>query len=354
MPLDDRSADSGVPLPPGGRGGAFSLTAVVPVLNEEKSLDALLRRLVPVLRGITPRFEIVFVDDGSTDRTRALISEANATEPRVKAVSLSRRFGKEVALAAGLRRAAGDVVVMIDADLQHPPEVIADMVARWREGYDVVYGERRDRANESGLRRLSARGFYSLFRAVSGTAMPAGAGDFRLLDRKAVNAFNRLGERARFNKGLYAWIGFRAIGVPFDVAVRHAGGSRFRLASLTRFALDGLTSFSTVPLRISTYLGLAVSTAAFVYVLVFLAKTLVRGIDQPGFPTTIVAIMLLGGIQLISLGVIGEYLGRVYEEVKGRPLFLEDGTIGSLGTVEDGDDPTERPVARRSTGLDRE
>ena len=353
MPLDDRSADAGAPLPPGGRGGPFSMSVVVPVLNEERSLEALLGRLVPVIRGITPRYEIVFVDDGSTDRTRTLIGEANAREPRVKAVSLSRRFGKEVALAAGLRRAAGDVVVMIDADLQHPPEVIRDMVARWREGYDVVYGQRRDRDDESGLRRLSARGFYSLFRAVSGTSMPEGAGDFRLLDRKAVNAFNRLGERARFNKGLYAWIGFRSIGVPFDVAERHAGGSRFRLASLTRFALDGLTSFSTVPLRISTYLGLAVSSAAFLYVLVFLAKTLGRGIDQPGFPTTIVAIMMLGGIQLISLGVIGEYLGRVYEEVKARPLFLEDGAIGSLGIVEEAVDRKESPGAPSRPGVEQ-
>ncbi|HRD78143.1 MAG TPA: glycosyltransferase family 2 protein [Hyphomicrobiaceae bacterium] len=350
MPLDDLRAGSD-PLPPYGRGGrSIALTVVVPVLNEERNLAALVQRLVPVLEGLTERFEIIFVDDGSSDRTLAVIAEANLREPRLKAISLSRRFGKEIALSAGLRRAVGDAVIMIDADLQHPPEVIRDMVARWREGYDVVYGQRRDRESDSRLRRAFAHGFYGLFRSISGTSMPEGAGDFRLLDRRAVNAFNQLGERARFNKGLYAWIGFKSVGVPFEVAERHAGASRFRFASLTRFALDGLTSFSTVPLRISTYLGLAVSSAAFLYALIFLAKTLFKGIDQPGFPTTIIAIMLLGGIQLISLGVIGEYLGRVYEEVKARPLYIEAETVGALGVISPVADGTGRPHTSSGSG----
>jgi len=329
MPLDDLRAGSD-PLPPYGRGGrSIALTVVVPVLNEERNLAALVQRLVPVLEGLTERFEIIFVDDGSSDRTLAVIAEANLREPRLKAISLSRRFGKEIALSAGLRRAVGDAVIMIDADLQHPPEVIRDMVARWREGYDVVYGQRRDRESDSRLRRAFAHGFYGLFRSISGTSMPEGAGDFRLLDRRAVNAFNQLGERARFNKGLYAWIGFKSIGVEFHVPPRHDGGtSRFNLRRLWRFALDGLVSFTTMPLRVWSYVGVVVSALAFVYIVGFLLKMLIYGGGASGFPTLIISILFLGGVQLISLGVIGEYLGRMYEEVKGRPLYIVAERIG--------------------------
>jgi glycosyltransferase involved in cell wall biosynthesis len=313
----------------GLRGGKALLSVVVPVLNEERGVRPLLDRLRPVLTATGLGTEIVFIDDGSRDGTLAELRRLNAEDPRIKVVSLSRNFGKEVAVAAGLRYAAGDAVVLMDADLQHPPEVIADFVRLWRDGYDDVYGQRLDRDTDSPARRLLSRVFYRVFRTVSGTSLPEGAGDFRLLSRRAVDALNRIGERTRFNKGLYTWIGFRSIGVPFAVAERlGGGGSRWNVRKLWRFAIDGVASFSTVPLRIWSYLGLALSIFAIVYAVVFMIKTLVFGTDLPGFPSLIVSIMMLSGVQLMSLGVMGEYLGRMYEEVKARPLFLVAEEIG--------------------------
>lgn len=304
------------------------LSVVIPILNEAANLNHLIQRVSGVLESVALPWEIVFVDDGSTDGTIEVIREQNARDPRIKAVSLSRNFGKEVAVAAGLSHACGDGVILMDGDLQHPPEVIPEFVRRWNEGYLVVFGLRRDRETDSPIQRAAAHAFYRLFKQMSGTELPDGAGDFRLLDRKAVDALNRMGERARFNKGLYAWIGFKSIGVPFDVAPRADGKSRWRPRQLFRFALDGIASFTTLPLRVWSYVGMLVSAFAFLYVAVFLVKTLIWGVDVPGFPTLVVSVMLLSGVQLISLGVIGEYLGRVYEEVKGRPLFLVGEQIG--------------------------
>jgi len=305
------------------------VTIVVPVLNEADNLERLVARLDGVLAGLPVRSEIVFVDDGSTDQTLAAIKRANARDGRIRALSLSRNFGKEIAIAAGLRTARGEAAVIIDADLQHPPELIADFIARWREGYQVVYGQRLERETDSVPRRLFARAYYRLFNALVRTDIPEGAGDFRLLDRRAIDAMNTFRETQRFNKGLFSWIGFRAIGVPYTVAERTAGSSKWSLRRLARFALDGLTSFSTLPLRVWSLLGLAVSLSAFGYVAVFLVKTLILGIDVPGFPTLIIAIMFFSGVQLISLGVIGEYLGRVYEEVKARPLYIVAEEVGA-------------------------
>lgn len=305
------------------------LSVVIPVLNESRGLDPLLARLVPVLDATGLAFDIVFVDDGSTDDTLAMLRRLHAADPRIRAVSFSRNFGKEIAVAAGLEYATGDVVVLMDADLQHPPEMIPALIARWREGYDIVYGQRTDRDADSLSRRIFARAFYAVFHVLSGTELPTNAGDFRLLDRRAVDALNRLGERARFNKGLFAWIGFKSTGIPFDAPDRvHGEPSRWRPRKLLRFALDGLASFSTIPLRIWSYVGLAFSALAFAYIVLFLAKTLLFGIDQAGFPTLIISIMFFAGVQLISLGVIGEYLGRIYEEVKARPLYLVAEEIG--------------------------
>lgn len=305
-----------------------SLSVVIPVLNEERGVERLVARLAPALDGLSRPWEVLFVDDGSNDRTLDVLRRIHEREPRVKTVSLSRNFGKEVAVAAGLQHATGDGVVIMDGDLQHPPEVIGDFVARWDEGFDIVYGQRRDRQTDTAMQRVTSRAFYRVFRALTGTELPDGAGDFRLLDRKAVDAMNRLKERSRFNKGLFAWIGFKTVGVVFDVAPRAEGVTRWRPRKLFRFALDGLASFTTIPLRIWSYLGLLVSAFAFFYAVVFLVKTLIWGADVPGFPTLIISVMLLGGVQLISLGVVGEYLGRVYEEVKGRPLYIIGERVG--------------------------
>lgn len=306
-----------------------SLSVVVPVLNEERGLEPLVGRLVPVLEGLGLDWEVIFVDDGSVDGTLAKLRALHVQDRRLKAISLSRNFGKEVAVAAGLTYAAGDAAVLMDADLQHPPELIGDFVERWRAGFDIVYGRRLDRDNDGFIRRWASRAFYAAFHKLSGTPLPEGAGDFRLLDRKAVDAMNRIGERVRFNKGLYSWMGFRSVGVPFNVPPRQgSGGSRWRPRQLLRFGLDGIASFTTVPLRVWSYLGLVISLFAFCYAVFVLVETLIYGADVPGFPSLIISVMFFAGVQLISLGVIGEYLGRMYEEIKGRPLFLVSEELG--------------------------
>jgi glycosyltransferase involved in cell wall biosynthesis len=312
--------------PPGERRGTLSV--VVPVLNEERGLEPLISRLRPVLDSLGLDWEVVFVDDGSTDGTLARLKALHAQDGRLKAVSLSRNFGKEVAMAAGLAYVTGDAAVLMDADLQHPPELIRDFVAHWRSGFDIVYGQRRDRDTDTFLHRLAARAFYVTFQKLSGTTLPEGAGDFRLLGRKAIDAMNRMREHVRFNKGLFAWMGFRSIGVPFDVPPRRDGGSRWRPRQLLRFGLDGIASFTTIPLRVWSYLGLIISLFAFGYAVLVLLKTLLFGTDVPGFPSLIISVMFFAGMQLLSLGIIGEYLGRMYEEMKGRPLYLVSEELG--------------------------
>jgi polyisoprenyl-phosphate glycosyltransferase len=307
------------------------LSVVVPGLNEERCIPTLVERLSPVLAGLGLDWEVIFVDDGSTDGTLELIRSLHRQDPRFKGLSLSRNFGKEIAAAAGLRYATGDAAILMDADLQHPPELIRDFVDRWNEGYDIVYGQRTDREADSLPHRLFARLFYAAFGTLSGTELPEGAGDYRLLDRKAIDAMNRLREHVRFNKGLYAWIGFRSIGVPFHVPPRASGRSRFRPRQLLRFALDGLATFTTIPLRVWSYMGLIISLFAFVYAVAILMEALIYGVAVPGFPTLIISVLFFAGVQLISLGVLGEYLGRVYEEVKGRPLFIVAEELGLDG-----------------------
>ncbi|MGL5734527.1 MAG: glycosyltransferase family 2 protein, partial [Beijerinckiaceae bacterium] len=298
------------------------LSVVVPAFNEGAGIDLLLGRLVPTLESFVPSFEIILVDDGSGDDTLERLHKAAVHDPRVRALSFSRNFGKEVAIAAGLDYARGQAVVIMDADLQHPPEVIGEFLAKWREGYANVYAVRRDRANESAVKRGFARLFYRLFGRFAETELPPGAGDFRLLDRKAVDALRKLGERARFNKGLYAWIGFKSTGVLFDVADRAHGQSKFSYRKLTRFAFDGLASFTTMPLRVWTYVGALISIFAFAYAVIFVMRTLLYGIDVPGFPSLIVSVTFFAGVQLITLGVLGEYIGRIFAEVKRRPLYI--------------------------------
>ena len=307
-----------------------TLSVVIPLLNERAGLAPLLERLKPALDKTRLAWTIVFVDDGSTDGTVAEIRRLNAEDPRITGVALSRNFGKEIAVAAGLRYAAGDAVVIMDADLQHPPESIAAFIAKWREGHDVVFGRRTDRSADSPWRRNGARAFYAIFQALSGTSLQEDSCDFRLVSRRAVDAINQIGERARYNNGLFAWIGFPSVGVPFEMSPRLSGeSSRWKPLKLARLAVDGLAAFSTVPLKLSALLGFVVSLAAFAYMAIVLFKTLVFGDDVRGFPTLMVTLLFFSGVQLIFLGIIGAYLGRVYEEVKARPLFLVRDEIGA-------------------------
>ena len=309
--------------------GGTELTVIIPVLNEAENIAPLLARLVPILNRCVASYQVVFVDDGSTDATLAAIARAHEADPSICAISLSRNFGKEVAIAAGLDHASGAASVIIDADLQHPPEMIETFVARWREGYKNVYGQRVDRSDDSRLRRALTQRFYKIFGSVGETRLPEGAGDFRLLDAQAVAALRALRERARFNKGLYAWIGFKSVGVPFDVETRAFGQSKFSYRKLTRFALDGLMSFSTLPLMVWTYVGTIISVFSMATAVYFVGATMISGVDVPGFASLIVSVTFLAGIQLLSLGVLGEYIGRIFAEVKGRPLYIVERRVGA-------------------------
>jgi glycosyltransferase involved in cell wall biosynthesis len=293
---------------------------------------------MPVLETCCASFEAIFVDDGSLDETLQTLRDLNAADARLTALSFSRNFGKEVAIAAGLDHARGKAVVIMDADLQHPPEVIEAFVAKWREGYQNIYGQRLDRSTEPKMRNALTQVYYSLLDNFGDVSLPHGAGDFRLLDRQAVNALAKLREQARFSKGLYAWIGFKTVGVPFAVEERASGRSKFSYAKLFRFALDGLMSFSSIPLRVWTFVGLTISALALIMAAYFFIRTALFGVDVPGFPSLIVSIALFSGVQLLSLGVLGEYIARIFAEVKDRPLYFVAERVGV-----DEKDETSRP-----------
>jgi polyisoprenyl-phosphate glycosyltransferase len=298
------------------------LSVIVPVFNEEKNIPLIIERLTQVLVTCVSSHEILFIDDGSRDKTFLAIEKASAEDARIRCISFSRNFGKEVALAAGLDHIRGKAAVLIDADLQHPPETIPSFVAKWREGYDMVYGQRTDRSTDGRTYSNLAQRFYKTFERLGEMPLPEGAGDFRLISEKVILALRQMPERARFSKGLFAWVGFKQIGVPYQVAKRLHGETKWNYAKLFRFAFDGLTSFSTAPLRLATYCGLLISLMAFLYAFVVIIRTLILGIDVPGFPSLIVAVMFFSGIQLIFLGIIGEYVGRIFAEVKQRPLYI--------------------------------
>ena len=310
---------------------APDVSIVVPIYNEAENLAPFLARLDPVLDRLGLSAEIVCVDDGSRDDSWSRLVELGAEDRRLRLVRLSRNFGKDVALACGLAHATGRAVVPIDADLQHPPEVIAEFVAKWREGYDMVYGVRRSRTTDSRLRRLASRAFYRLFSRLSDVEMPPGAGDFRLLDRRVVDVLNEMPERARFMKGLFAWVGFRHTGVEYDVAERQAGGTSWSLHRLIAFAADGIASFSTFPLVVAGYIGAVLAVPSFLLAVFFVVRTLIFGRDVPGYASVIVAVLILGSIQLLTLGLFGAYLGRVFEEVKRRPLYVVSERAGFGG-----------------------
>ena len=300
------------------------LSAVVPFFNEAANLPALVDALAQSLQELGVPFELVLVDDGSRDNSMVVLKQSLARRPELRAtvLSLSRNFGKEAALTAGLEACRGDVVVPLDADLQDPPELIGAMLEHWRQGFDVVTAVRSQRAGESWSKRLSAFGFYRLMDRLSPITIPADTGDFRLMDRVVVEALLRLPERSRFMKGLFAWVGFRQIAIRFERDARKGGTSSWNYWKLWNFALDGITSFSRVPLQLLSYGGMGIALAAMIYGGWMVLRTLIFGIDLPGYASLMTAVLFLGGIQLIGLGVLGEYLGRVFEEVKGRPLYL--------------------------------
>jgi glycosyltransferase involved in cell wall biosynthesis len=297
---------------------------VVPTFNEALALPAFHPRLIDVLRGLDETWEIIYVDDGSLDTTPALLRALQVDQPGVAVARLSRNFGKEIALTAGMRLARGAAVILMDADLQHPPEEIPAMLRAMRDGADVVSMRRRSREAETSLKRLCATWFYRAMARMSEVPIRDGVGDFRLFSRRAVNALNELDERSRFMKGLFAWIGFRETTLDYEVAPRVAGNTKWRYRQLWRFALEGLTSFSVLPLTLASYAGLASALGAFAYALVFAVTTVLFGEPVQGFPTLIITILLLGGLQLMAIGILGEYLGRVYIETKRRPLYLLD------------------------------
>jgi len=307
-----------------------TLSLVVPVHNETGSIEPFLARAVPVLKGLGKNFayEVVFVDDGSTDATLAELLAARKANARVRIVALSRNFGKDTALAAGLAHATGEAIIPIDVDLQDPPEVIPQLVERWRAGFDVVNARRSDRSSDTWLKRSTSRGFYRVFNQMADRPILEDVGDFRLLSRRVVDVINQFPERARFMKGLFSWVGFSQATVDYQRAVRHAGETKWRYWKLWNFAVDGITSFTTVPLRIWTYFGALIAFLAFVFAVALVVRTLVLGVDTPGYASLMVVILGLGGMNLLSLGVIGEYLGRTYTEVKGRPLYIVDKTFG--------------------------
>ncbi|RAN37157.1 bactoprenol glucosyl transferase [Hyphomonas sp. GM-8P] len=304
------------------------ISIVVPVFNEEESVLAFIKVVGPILEGTGANWELVFVDDGSSDRTVDILLAQRTTVPQIKIVKLSRNFGKEAALAAGLDFASGDMVAVMDVDMQDPPELLAQMIARWREGYDIAYGRRVQRDSDGFLKRLTAGRFYKLFNSISDAPIPDNVGDFRLMDRSVVDALNKLPERVRFMKGLFAWVGFKSIAVDYERPARLAGQTKFRYWRLWNFALDGITSFSTVPLRIWTYVGLLIALVSFVYGSYIIMRTVIFGVDVPGYASLLVLILFLGGVQLMGLGIIGEYLGRVFYEVKQRPLYLAEKLYG--------------------------
>ncbi|MBT9472719.1 MAG: glycosyltransferase family 2 protein [Phenylobacterium sp.] len=296
--------------------------------NEAPVLASLFERLDAVISELGVAAEIICIDDGSRDGTLELLRARALADPRIRVIALSRNFGKEAALTAGIDVATGDMVVPIDADLQDPPELIGEFVGLWEQGYDVVYGVRADRRSDTWLKQMTAGVFYGVFNSMSASPIPPSTGDFRLMDRQVVEALKRLPERNRFMKGLFAWVGFRQVGVAYTRPARVAGETSWRYFQLWRFALDGITSFSTAPLRVWTIVGLAAAAVAMTAALALIIRVLVVGRDVPGYASLMVVVLFGFAVQMIAFGILGEYIGRLYEEVKGRPLYLVRERVG--------------------------
>jgi glycosyltransferase involved in cell wall biosynthesis len=316
-------------FPSGSNSGKPSLSVVVPCFNEELSIAEMHRRLVAVLEQLPAEFEVFYVDDGSTDCTAELLRQIQAHDSRVRVLRFSRNFGHQMAITAGLEYAPGDAVVVIDADLQDPPEVIQEFFQKWMDGNDVVYGVRSERDGETAFKRWTAKGFYRLIGHLSDTAIPVDTGDFRLMDRAVADALLDMPERDRFVRGMVSWLGFSQAAVPYRRSPRSAGVTKFSLLKMVRFATDGIVSFSILPLRLATWLGFAASGIAILGILVALVERVlgVEGLVK-GWTSMVIAILFIGGVQLICMGIIGEYVGRIYGESKKRPLYVVRERIG--------------------------
>jgi glycosyltransferase involved in cell wall biosynthesis len=300
------------------------VTLIVPVYNEEASIGVFLDKVTEAMAGIGPsvRFDILFVNDGSRDKTERLILAAAETRDDISLINFSRNFGKEAALTAGLHHATGDAVIPLDVDLQDPPEVMAEMIRRWQAGARVVNARRSRREADTWLKRASAGAFYRLFNALSDQPIPRDVGDFRLMDREVVRVITQMGERSRCNKALFSWVGFETEEVTYERPPRAAGESQWSYWKLTKLALDAIFSSSTVPLRIWTYVGMGMALVSLAYSAFLLARTMVFGIDVPGYASTVILILVFGGLNMFALGIIGEYVGRIYTEVRQRPLYI--------------------------------
>lgn len=309
------------------------LSIIVPFYNEQNNIDHLFSRLFAVLPSLELNYEIVCINDGSQDNTLERLIDYHQHYEMIKVINLSRNFGKEIALSAGIDYASGDAVIPIDADLQDPPELISNLVEKWQEGYDVVSATRRLRQGESWFKKFTADAFYRIIEKISQVPIPRNTGDFRLLDRKVVNSLKQMPERNRFMKGLFAWVGYKQTFVEYDREPRFHGDTKWNYWKLWNFALDGITSFSLLPLKVWTYIGVTISLISLFYALYLVIKTIILGIDLPGYASLMVAVLFLGGIQLITLGIIGEYLGRIFMEVKERPLYFVRETYGFQHSV---------------------
>jgi glycosyltransferase involved in cell wall biosynthesis len=316
-----------------------TISIICPCYNEEQVVSLFMERITTVLQQTEYDYEVILINDGSKDNTLSVIKQLQQQDAHIRVVNLSRNFGKEAALTAGIDLARGEVLIPIDADLQDPPELIHDFLEKWREGYDVVVAKRADRSTDSWAKKFSAEMFYKFHNAVAQVDIPENVGDFRLINRRVVNAIQLLPENQRFMKGIFSWVGFKTAVVEYKREAREAGETSFNGWKLWNFALDGITSFSTAPLRIWLYIGSFISALAFIYGSFTVVKTLIYGIDAPGYASTITIMLFLGGVQLIGIGVMGEYIGRLYMESKRRPTYIiEEDSISTPSNVKSQDD----------------
>ncbi|WP_314590273.1 glycosyltransferase family 2 protein [Paenibacillus terrigena] len=300
----------------------FMLSLVVPMYNEEENIDYFYSKITNVMKEYKYNYEVICINDGSKDKTLLKLINLAEQDSRIKIVDLSRNFGKEVAMTAGLRSSNGDAVIPIDADLQDPPELIPILIEKWQEGYDVVYATRQKREGETLIKKTTAHLFYRFIKKITKIDIPEDTGDFRLMSRQVVDALNQLPEHHRFMKGLFSWVGFKQTSIYYQREPRFAGKTSFNYWKLWNFAIEGITSFSFVPLQIAMYLGFIISSLSLIYAGYLVVETLIAGNSVPGYPSIMVAVLFFGGVQLITLGIIGEYIGRIYNETKRRPLYI--------------------------------